>query len=109
MQNLQKLVFKATIEPEKFKFYKLIKGPDDCIRYVALHAPNEQLTKKTIFVADAGVVEYESVKTTKIAYFENWERIQKEVVEAGFEPIYLKQFATEIFAISEFLDEETEL
>ena len=109
MESLQKIVFKATIEPEKFKFYKLTHGPDECIRYLFLYAPNEGLIKKVIFIINEGEIkDYDGIDTAKFAFFENWEHIQKEVVAAGFEPIYLKQFATELSAIRELINEDFE-
>lgn len=107
MENLQKLVFKATIEPEKFKFYKLTNGPDDCVRYLFLHAPNEGLIKKVIFIITEGQIKnFDGIDTAKFAFFDNWDKVQKEVIDAGFEPVYLKQFATELHAISHLFEEE---
>ena len=108
MENLHKLVFEATLEPEKFKFYKLTNGPDDSVRYLFIHAPNDKMTKKVMYVIDKGLVQYENIKTATHIYLENWERIQKETEESGFEQIYLKIFAAELHAISQLFDQEIE-
>lgn len=108
MENLHKLVFEATLEPEKFKFYKLTNGPDDSIRYLFIHAPNDKMTKKGFYVIEKGLVLYENITTSTHAYLENWERIVKETEENCFEQISLKTFASELFAISRLLDQEIE-
>jgi hypothetical protein len=108
MENLHKLVFEATLEPEKFKFYKLTNGPDDYLRYLFIHAPNDNMTNKVFYVFDKGLVKYKNITSTASVYFENWERIIKETEESGFEQIYLKIFAAELHAISQLFDQEIE-
>lgn len=108
MENLHKLVFEATLEPEKFKFYKLTNGPDDSVRYMFIHAPNDKMTKKVMYVIDGRLVQHDNITTCTHAYLENWERIQKESEENGFEQIYLKIFAAELHAISQLFDQEIE-
>ena len=106
MEDLHKLVFEATLEPEKFKFYKLTNGPDDSVRYLFTHAPNDKMTKQVFYLIQEGLVQYENITTSTHAYLENWEKIVKEIEVIGYQQIDIKIFAAELHAISQLFDQE---
>lgn len=93
MESLHKLVYEATIKPERFRFFVATQNPDDAVRYLLLFEVNEALTKKVIVICNEGEIDtYGSLKVCPYACFEAIKPIEADVKKAGYEPISLLDF-----------------
>lgn len=102
MENLHKLVYEATIKPERFRFFVATQNPDDAVRYLLLLEVNEALTKKIIVVCNEGEIDgYASLKVCLYACFEAIQPIEADMKKVGYEPISLRDFVVALAFMSQ--------
>jgi hypothetical protein len=106
MENLHKLVYEATMKPERFRFFVATQNPDDAIRFLLLYRVNDCLTKKVMIVCNEGEYEeYGAIKIHKYACFDAMDLIEVEAKEGGYKPVSLEDFVGVLVSMSQLYNE----
>jgi len=105
MENFQKLVFGATVQPERYMFCRCFLGRDVANRYMFMFQANQTLTKSVFIMAEHGKIEHDPIKATTYIGLDCWDSLQIDMEEAGYDVITLQEFATELVALSTFFSE----